>query len=90
MEIDIKLYSTTIVNNNSAKQAVDKKKKPKKLVKMWPIINKDKRQGTTHSNTKRKCYVDVYLNTCVIITNWKINFLPVEDKLVVKVYKHKS
>lgn len=26
MEIDIKLYSTTIVNNNSAKQAVDKKK----------------------------------------------------------------
>lgn len=29
MEIDIKLYSTTIVNNNSAKQAVDKKKKPK-------------------------------------------------------------
>lgn len=52
MEIDIKLYSTTIVNNNSAKQAVGKKKKnPKKLVKMWPIINKDKRQGTTHSNT---------------------------------------
>lgn len=29
MEIDIKLYSTTIVNNNSAKQAVDKKKNPK-------------------------------------------------------------
>lgn len=27
MEIDIKLYSTTIVNNNSAKQAVGKKKK---------------------------------------------------------------
>lgn len=30
MEIDIKLYSTTIVNNNSAKQAVGKKKKPQK------------------------------------------------------------
>lgn len=62
MEIDIKLYSTTIVNNNSAKQAVDKKKKTKKLVKMWPIINKDKRQGTTHSNKyqtqKRKCCVN--------------------------------
>lgn len=27
MEIDIKLYSTTIVNNNSAKQAVGKKNK---------------------------------------------------------------
>lgn len=27
MEIDIKLYSTTIVNNISAKQAVGKKKK---------------------------------------------------------------
>lgn len=30
MEIDIKLYSTTIVNNNSAKQAVGKKKKKPK------------------------------------------------------------
>lgn len=30
MEIDIKLYSTTIVNNNSAKQAVGKKKKTQK------------------------------------------------------------
>lgn len=30
MEIDIKLYSTTIVNNNSAKQAVQIKKKTRK------------------------------------------------------------
>lgn len=29
MEIDIKLYSTTIVNNNSAKQAVGKKNNKK-------------------------------------------------------------
>lgn len=49
-EIDINLYSTTIVNNYSAKQAVGKKK--------TPIINKDKRHKDnsfkTHTCIKHK------------------------------------
>lgn len=66
-EIDIKLYSTTIVNNNSAKQAVGKKKI--KLVKMWPIINKDKRHGTTHSNTsqtQKGNVMSMFIYVCVL------------------------